>query len=110
MPVNRVYGTSATAAALGLQPATVQMYARDGRIPHDWTPGGHRRYDIEEVRAALEANGRRRRMRKGAPVRGLYCATCLVSGTGPLPAVTVIGGNAACTDHLRVPPAAVALS
>lgn len=39
--------------ALGLAPATVQKYARDGRIPFNATPGGHRRFDVEEVRAAL---------------------------------------------------------
>lgn len=39
--------------ALGLAPATVQKYAREDRIPFDVTPGGHRRFDLEEVRSAL---------------------------------------------------------
>jgi hypothetical protein len=47
-----IYNCSIT---LGLAPATVQKYARDGRIPFDLTPGGHRRFDVEEVRAALSS-------------------------------------------------------
>jgi hypothetical protein len=38
---------------LGLAAATVQKYAREHRIPFDLTPGGHRRFDLEEVRQAL---------------------------------------------------------
>lgn len=40
-------------AALGLKAATIQAYAREGRIPFGVTPGGHRRFDLDEVRAAL---------------------------------------------------------
>jgi len=39
--------------ALGLAAPTVQKYARDGRVPYDVTPGGHRRFNLDEVRAAL---------------------------------------------------------
>lgn len=42
---------------LGLASATVQKYAREGRIPFDLTPGGHRRFHLEEVRAALSPMG-----------------------------------------------------
>lgn len=49
----RTAATSEVAMGLGLAPATVQKYAREGRIPFGVTPGGHRRFDIEEVRAAL---------------------------------------------------------
>lgn len=41
------------AAALGVEPTTVQRYAREGRIPFETTPGGHRRFDVAEVVAAL---------------------------------------------------------
>lgn len=41
------------AEILGVRPTTVQRYAREGRIPFAATPGGHRRFDIDEVRAAL---------------------------------------------------------
>ena len=39
--------------ALGLAAPTVQKYAREGRVPYDATPGGHRRFNLDEVRAAL---------------------------------------------------------
>jgi uncharacterized protein len=41
------------AEALGVTPERVRQYAIAGRIPFRTTPGGHRRYDIEAVRAAL---------------------------------------------------------
>ncbi len=47
--------TKQIADALGLKPSTVQRYAREGRIPHDLTPGKHRRFDLAEVRDALSA-------------------------------------------------------
>lgn len=50
----RTATSSAVAAALGLRPATVQRYARNGQIPFDRTPGGHGRFNIDEVRAALD--------------------------------------------------------
>lgn len=49
--------TSEVAAQLGLASATVQKYAREGRIPFGTTPGGHRRFNVEEVRAALSSEG-----------------------------------------------------
>lgn len=49
----RALATREVASALGLRPATVQRYAREGRIPFDETPGGHRRFDLDEVRDAL---------------------------------------------------------
>lgn len=53
MNINRDATTQQVATALRLRPATVQLYARNGRIPFDTTPGGHRRYNIDEVREAL---------------------------------------------------------
>jgi excisionase family DNA binding protein len=52
---NRTLTTQQIASALGLRPATVQMYARNRQIPFDQTPGGHRRFNIDEVREALGA-------------------------------------------------------
>ena len=49
--------TRNVASALGVTPSTVQTYRRDHRIPFDVTPGGHRRYDIDEVRTALGVGG-----------------------------------------------------
>lgn len=39
--------------ALSLSASTIQKYARDRRIPCSVTPGGHRRFNLEEVQAAL---------------------------------------------------------
>jgi hypothetical protein len=41
------------ADAVALSAATIQRYARSGRIPARQTPGGRYRYDLAEVRAAL---------------------------------------------------------
>jgi hypothetical protein len=41
------------ATALHVKAATVRKYARGRRIPFDSTPGGHRRFDVREVRVAL---------------------------------------------------------
>ncbi|VXC00837.1 STAS-like domain-containing protein [Aeromicrobium sp. 9AM] len=43
------------AKALQLSPARIRQLAYEGRIPFLTTPGGHRRYDLDEVRAALLA-------------------------------------------------------
>lgn len=45
--------TKVVAAALGVSERSVRMYAQSGRIPFRLTPGGHRRFDLDEVRAAL---------------------------------------------------------
>lgn len=42
------------ARALELSPTRVRQLAAEGRIPFVTTPGGHRRFDLEEVRAALD--------------------------------------------------------
>lgn len=41
---------------LGLSKATVIRLAKDGRIPSIILPSGHRRFDVEEVKAALSAD------------------------------------------------------
>lgn len=118
MDRNRVSSTGQVAAALNLVPATVQAYARNGRIPFDATPGGHRRFDIEEVRAVLAAKAetprlrrapwrprkpptrRTTRSRRRRPAQILVCAICLYVKEGiASPADTVIGGMAVCEDH-----------
>jgi excisionase family DNA binding protein len=49
------------ARALDIDEQTVRRYAREGIIPFAETLGGHRRYDLDEVRAAL-ARARARRL------------------------------------------------
>ncbi len=52
--MNRTATTEQVAAALHVKPATVRKYAREQRLPYDTTPGGHRRFDVDEaVRAVL---------------------------------------------------------
>lgn len=43
------------AESLRVGAATVRKYARAGVIPFSTTPGGHRRYALDEVRRALRA-------------------------------------------------------
>lgn len=50
---NRTATTEQVAATLHVKPATVRKYAREGRVPFDTTPGGHRRFNIDEAVAAL---------------------------------------------------------
>lgn len=49
----RVATSAEVASALGLSASTVQLYARQRRIPFSTTPGGHRRYSVSEVQLAL---------------------------------------------------------
>lgn len=55
--VDRNVEAGELARALGISPDSVGRYAREGRIPFAVTPGGHRRYDIDEVRLALGVAG-----------------------------------------------------
>ncbi|MGH9001931.1 MAG: MerR family DNA-binding transcriptional regulator [Acidimicrobiia bacterium] len=45
--------TGQLAQELGVSPSTVRAYAAAGRIPARLTPGGHRRYVLDEVTAAF---------------------------------------------------------
>jgi excisionase family DNA binding protein len=47
------------ARALRVSADSIGRYAREGRIPFDTTPGGHRRFNIDEVRLALDLRGGR---------------------------------------------------
>jgi hypothetical protein len=51
--VSRTQFPKEVATALGISVDTVARYAREGIIPFEVTPKGHRRYDIQEVRDAL---------------------------------------------------------
>lgn len=44
------------AAAFRVEPKTVARWARSGRLPAVRTLGGHRRFRLEDVRAALAAD------------------------------------------------------
>lgn len=49
--------TSDVAALFQVSERTVSEWARRGRLPSVRTPGGHRRYPVEEVRELLDAAG-----------------------------------------------------
>jgi len=50
--------TSDVAALFEVSERTVSEWAKSGRIPSVRTPGGHRRYPAEGIRALLAANRR----------------------------------------------------
>jgi excisionase family DNA binding protein len=52
--VDRRATAAEVAKALGVGASVVGSYARQGRIPHSWTLGGHRRFNVDEVRDALD--------------------------------------------------------
>lgn len=49
----QLFTTSQLARELGLSPSTIRAYAAEGRIPARLTPGGHRRFVLDEVTLAL---------------------------------------------------------
>lgn len=53
--MERAAAAAHVAAALGLSADSIGRYAREGRIPFSTTPGGHRRFNIDEVGQALAA-------------------------------------------------------
>jgi len=55
--MERTCAAAQVAAALSLSPDSIGRYAREGRIPFSATPGGHRRFNIDEVRQALAPAG-----------------------------------------------------
>lgn len=55
--MTRTLTTAEVAHALGVSQQTVRYHARHGAMPFSVTPGGHRRYDLDEVRVALERRG-----------------------------------------------------
>jgi excisionase family DNA binding protein len=42
--------TAEVAEALHVSPKTVTRWAREGKLPHSRTLGGHRRYPSEDIR------------------------------------------------------------
>ncbi len=64
----RSLSTHELAAQLGVSEQTIRYHARRGAFPYDETPGGHRRYDLEEVRGALRARPARAGMLAEEPV------------------------------------------
>ena len=56
MPTANGYITNKDVAALlHCNPKTVQRWAKEGKLPHTRTLGGHRRYDRAEIEALAES-------------------------------------------------------
>lgn len=53
------------AEALHVKAATVRQYARAGRVPFDVTPGGHRRFDVDEAVQAMSSENRQTQSNQG---------------------------------------------
>ena len=56
--VERTASPAQVAEFLGLSTATIARYARESRIPFVMTPGKHRRFNLDEVRDALDGSFR----------------------------------------------------
>lgn len=52
-------GAREASERLGIHPRTLQRWATTGRVDFDQTAGGHRRYDVERIRASLRECPRR---------------------------------------------------
>ncbi len=48
---------SAAAGLLGVSVSSLRAWAADGLVPHERTPGGHRRFDREQLREWMQARG-----------------------------------------------------
>lgn len=70
MATIRSLSSKEVAGPMNLAAATIQKYARDGRIPFSSTPGGHRRFNLDEVRSALSEDYTERAMRPPLPLGG----------------------------------------
>lgn len=46
------------AKLFNVRPVTVAKWADEGKLPYFWTPGGHRRFRVEDVRAILDGDAR----------------------------------------------------
>lgn len=88
----RYLTTSQLADALGLSDSTVRHYRSEGRIvPTRQTPGGHARYDLDEVETALGIEA----IKDDAPITGLAFDTFEPLGVHDLRPVPAGGSLAA---------------
>lgn len=51
--IDKLLSPEEASAALGVSVRTLTRYVKDGRLTVKRTPGGHRRFDPEEVAALL---------------------------------------------------------
>jgi len=55
MPARTWLRAAEAAALLHVSPKTVSRWAKDGRLAHRRTLGGHRRYDPQQIEALVRA-------------------------------------------------------
>lgn len=95
--MERTAEAAEVARALRLSADSIGRYSREGRIPFDSTPGGHRRFNIDEVRLALGLGGGSPRFAVPAPtVRARAIRS--VSSTPGVAAPARRGGRTAASD------------
>ncbi len=57
MPRDPEFLTAGQAAAMmGVSPRTIVKWSKEGKLPHQMTLGGHRRYMRHQIQAILEKN------------------------------------------------------
>lgn len=56
-PSDPLLTTGEVATRLGVSLRTIQLWAKDGKLPGCTTPGGHRRFRLSAVAAFAEAHG-----------------------------------------------------
>ena len=88
-----------TAAELNISTETLRMYAEEGRIPFVSTPGGHRRYLLEDVKHALLMEKAMKleelKVRRAEDPSGHWCSSYTHQAGAPL------AGLPAQHDHRR---------
>ena len=55
MPARAWLRAAEAAALLHVSPKTISRWAKDGRLAHRRTLGGHRRYDPQQIEALVHA-------------------------------------------------------
>lgn len=78
--VSRTALPNVLAAALNVSSATVARYAREGLIPFETTPRGHRRFNVDEVLAVLEEQRNKPSFSSRKPIERRRGAANLVTG------------------------------
>lgn len=56
-PAGQLLSVSAAARLLGVSPSSLRAWAAAGRVPHVRTPGGHRRFELDELVRWLAERG-----------------------------------------------------
>lgn len=102
--MSRYLTTKGVAELLKVGPETVRLYARQGRIPFEVTPGGHRRYNEAAVLAAMAAEREGPLSVGPSKLSELRSTASAVNFEGELPAVGMATEVAALASQARLEP------